>query len=908
MPTLSRTSPASIICPSAPFFAPRLLRTYAPLAAALPLQPWALPTSSRRYISGKKHLQMAQHRKRQGPTQPHHDHVALLQQFRKAINDGNLRSLMDLYPSVLSTGYLIRDDTRRISKMLHALLRARELPSDTKTHLLSFLEQFIKDLQKGALPVHPFAFVHILSIYKERKMFSQGYQLWQWVVQQDDNHVTPAVYGAAIELMAYGKNLRLPELENLYLDALKRFPGTFAEYHLSPDAIVPNRAQPIAIANVPVTLLQGILTARILHGDWKKSYLALDTALRLYPCQLPPRFFEIFMDSRQLPEAYTLFLVACRAGVVTRPSHITSIMSRISSSMIRCDSLRDRIVLLRAMANALYANLEAGGSLEPIHVGHFLTSFSSLLPEPAPGNDYQGDMASLRNRVITEAHHMLSTLLQAGMSPSPPAFLALVNLAGKLRVPDLLRVALQDAETARIDLDEIGMRNVLTSAARVGAKSIIEEYWTRIVHKAASDGKQIGWKDWKCFAQACKRTDHRAYFDAQLREQEHAVSASSKESIMSVLEEEDVLHDRAIDISHPEVFKDELAGLNQQVKNIAAVVMSGQRLDLKTTPFYMFLDPKRSLLAKREHLREIYDEYTTDPHQPPLEEGILPTVLSPTGVPYDELRFENWVSVVNLLDQAHSLEFERQSKVQLLGEDVARRERMNPLEKDRSNQSLSLNVLREHIKRLRDPSVRPLPINNHRKLIPPSSSHLRKVLSKTASASASANAYHPRPLNITKHTRGSFTFRSLDLSPDAASPPLSQTKSPHPLREGNRNELRLLYHYPGGAVVPAKTPPGSDATPPPQSILPGRKISRTNTQPRLTYYAGLKSDHEAPVPRLSRYPLARDSPAEWYRSSRKHKGGAEGKDSVGQEGEEEVSVRTEGKRPKEKGEGGRERE
>ncbi|OAG11365.1 uncharacterized protein CC84DRAFT_1200657 [Paraphaeosphaeria sporulosa] len=850
MPALSRTSLASIVCPSAPFLAPRLLRTCAPLAA-LSLQPWALPTpSSRRYMSDKKPSQKLQYRKRQGLQQLHHGHVALLQQFRKAINDDNLRSLMDLYPSVLSTGYLTRDDTRRIAKTLHALLRTRELPDDTKPHLLSFLQQFVKDLQKGALPVHPIAFVHILGIYKERKLFNEGYQLWQWVVQQDDNHVTQAVYGAAIELMAYGKKLRLPELENLYLDALKRFPGTFAEYHLSPDAIVPNRAQPIAIANVPVTLLQGILTARILHNDWKQSYLALDTALRLYPCQLPSRFFEVFMESRQLPEAYTVFLVACRAGVVTRPSQITSILSRIRSSMVRCDSLRDRIVLLRAMANALYANLEAGGNLEPIHVGQFLTSFASLLPEPAPGSDYQGDMASLRNRVITEAHQMLSTLLQAGMPPSPQAFLALVTLAGKLRVPDLLRVALQDAETARIDLGEIGIRTVLASAARVGATALIEEYWTRIVHKAASDGKQIGWKDWKCFAQACKRAGHRDYFDAQLRDQEHTISASSRESIMTVLEEEENLHDREIDISRPEVFKGELAGLNQQIRNIAAVVMSGQRLDLKQTPFYMFLDPERSPLAKREHLREIYDEFTIDPHQPPLEEGLLPTALSSTGIPYDELRFENWVSIVNLMDQAHSLEFERQNKVQLLGEDVARRERKNPLETERSDKQLSPNVLREHIKSLRDPSVRPLPINNNRKLIPSSHSNLRKVLSKTSSA----NADQPKPLNITKHTDGSFTFRSLELSPDAASPPLSQTKSPRPLHEGNHNELQLLYHYRGGNAVPARS---DGAFPPPKSILPDRKMSRTITQPSLTYYAGIKSNHEAPAPRLSRRPLGR---------------------------------------------------
>ncbi|KAF2445559.1 hypothetical protein P171DRAFT_386182 [Karstenula rhodostoma CBS 690.94] len=898
MPALSKASLASIVCPSAPFLAPRLLRTYAPLAA-LPLQPWALPTPSRRYISDGKHLKMVQHRKRQGLKQQIlHDHVALLQQFRKANTSHDLRSLMDLYPSILSTGALTRDDTRRIAQTLHACMRNPQLLGDTRTHLLSFLQQVIKDLQKGALPVHPIVYVHILGIYKERKMFDEGYALWQWVVQQDDNHVNQAVYGAAIELMAYGKKLRLPELENIYLDALKRFPGTFAEYHLSPDAIVPNRAQPTAIANLPVTLLQGILTARILNNDWKKSYLALDTALRLYPGQLPTRFFEVFMASRQLREAYTVFLVACRAGVVLKPSHVTSVMSRIKASIGRCDSLRDRIVLLRAMANASYAYLEAGGAMEPIHVGQFLTSFASLLPEPAPGRDYQGDMASLRNRIIMNAHQTLSSLLQAGMPPSPQIFTALVTLAGRLRVPDLLRVSLQDAETARVDLGEIGVRIVLDSAGRVGAKDLIEEYWKRIAHKSASDGKQIGWKDWASLARACKRANHLDYFHAQLREQEHAIPASLKDSITAVLEEEARTTEQTIDISRPEVFENELAGLNQQIKNIAAVIMSGQRLDIKKTPFYMFLDPERPPLAKREHMQEIYDEYTIDPHQPPPEKGILPTASSPTGIPLDELRFENWVSVVDLMDQAYSLEFERQSKLQRLGEDVARSERKNPLERERSDKLLSPNILRDHIKSLRDTSVGQFAIRKrYQKLIPPSlpeKAHGRNVLSDS-------NVEKPRsqkPLNIVKHTEGQFIFRTIDLSPDAPTPILSQTKSPRPLRQGNHNELQVLYHmFPGGGdkAVPAQSKPddASAAAPPPKSILPGRLWSKIPKTPSLRYYASLKSDHEAPIPKpkLSRSPFG-SRKSETHHSFKKYRGGLKVDDFVDKD---KRSVRMDGR-------------
>lgn len=870
MPSLSRISLASIVCPTAPFLAPRLLRIQAPLAA-LSLQPWALPAPSRRCISDGKHPKLVQHRKvaphavappiapadavqrQEQKQQQLHDHVALLQQFRKAGSDRDLRLLMDLYPSILSTGALTREDTRRIGQTLHASMRSPRVLKDTKANLLSFLQQVVKDLQKGALPVHPFVFVHILGIYKERSMFDEGYALWQWVVQQDDNHVTQAVYGAAIELMAYGKKLPLPELENIYLDALKRFPGTFAEYHLSPDAVVPNRAQPIAIANVPVTLLQGILTARILHDDWKSSYLALDTALRLYPCRLPSRFFELFMANRQLREAYTVFLIACRAGVLINPSQITSLLSSIRANMNHCDGLRDRVVLLRAMANALYANLQAGGSLEPIHAGIFFTSFASLLPEPAPGRDYQGHKASLRNRIITNAHQNLSSLLQAGMPPTPQVFSALVTLAGRLRVPDLLRVSLQDAETARVDLGEIGTRNVLDSAGRVGAKPLIEEHWTRIAHKAALDGKQISWKDWASFARACKRADHLDYFRAQLREQEHTIHASSKDSIMAILEEEEHDWERTIDISRPEVFETELAGLNQQIKNIAAVIMSGQRLDLKKTPFYMALDPERPPLAKREHMQEVYNEYTLDPHQPPLAEGVLPTASSPTGIPLDELRFENWVSVVDLMDQAYSLDLERQSKLQRLGEDIATSEKKNPLQRDRSDKPLSPNVLREHIKNLRDTSVRQISIRKpYQVLIPPS----RPAKAYVKNNLSHSKVEQPKALNIIKHTDRSFCFRSIDLSSTVPTPSLSQPKFPRPLRKGNHNKLQILYYKSSGKVAPAQ-PDIDAASPLPQNMLTDRLPIRKIRSPSLENHATLEYDHEASAPKLSRNPLLR---------------------------------------------------
>lgn len=660
MPTLPRASLASLaslasrVCPSAPFLVPRLLRV--PLRA-LPSQCLPPTTARRSKSDGKSHRKLQLSLQRTAKQQSRAAHNEVLQQMRQASADRNLKALMELYPSIVAARVADRTETRKMAQMLHYCMRSPLAAGVAPGDILPFIQQVIQDIQDGNLQPHPTAFVHFLGIYKERHMYQEGHALWQWLAQQDDLHLSQSVYGAAIELLAHGRQLRLPELENLYLDALQRFPGTFAQYHLSPGAIVPNRSQPTAIANLPITLLQGILTARILNNDWKNAYLALDTALRLYPAQLPNRFFDIFVLNRPLEEAYTVFLVACRAGVVLSPSHVTGLITKIKKAIEGRDNLRDRVVLLRAIANALYAYLEAGASMDPIHTASFLTSFGSLLPEPASGEDYEGEMAILRNRILTFAHKSLSSLFQAGMPPSPNAFTALVHLAGKLRVPDLLRTSLQDIKTAEVDIGDIGLRTVLASAGLTGAKDLIEETWTQISHKAVLQGNQIDWRDWITLAKACRRAQGLDYFRTQLTELEYAMRPQYKDMILGTLDSEPSPSGKPLQVLDLEEFDKHFAELDQQMKNITAVIMSGQRLDVRQTPFYMSLDPERKPLANADDLKKVYDEYTMDPHQPPAENA--PAALSSVGIPLDELRFANWVSIADLMDQASTLDEER---------------------------------------------------------------------------------------------------------------------------------------------------------------------------------------------------------------------------------------------------------
>jgi hypothetical protein len=629
--------------------------------------------------------------------------VSLLDKLRKACDFRNVQLMMDLYPNLLEAKVLNRQDTRRIAQALH--VRARQ--SSKTSDLFPFIQRVTNDIRSGVLDPHPYAFVHLLGIYKDCKRFHEGHELWQWLVQQQEPYVSQAAYGAAIELMAYGGLSTLPELEELYTEGLKRFPGTFAEYHLSPDAIVPDRSQPVLIAGIPTVLLQGILTARMLARDWKKSYLALDTILRLYPTQTPSRFFELFMSERPVSEAYTVFMVACRAGTALNPGQVTSLITKLRAAMGTTSSLSDRMMLLRAVANALYAYQEAGGQLESLHVGVFIHCFEHLIPEPTPGEDYQGETVALRNTIVIAAHEILSGLLQAGLSAQIHPFEALVSLAGKLRVPDLLTTTLKDIENARIDLGPIGTRSALTSAGLLKNKEVIQNLWSGIVSVAENEGAQIAFEDWITFTKACRRSDLVDYFREQLAKLAHTTTSSTETHMIYQLDLAEKPNSQPFDYMTASELNDEITALKSQMKNIEAVLMSGSPLDLRTSPFYMHIDPATTSMSSLDNLRAVYDDLTTDPHQPAPPPTTDDPVKSSARIPLSELRFMNWLTIAELMAEAQAYEADLQHLM-----NIAIREgkpfKLNAPMLDRAPKPEPITTkqeLKERIKQLRDTGV-----------------------------------------------------------------------------------------------------------------------------------------------------------------------------------------------------------
>ncbi|KAF2711711.1 hypothetical protein K504DRAFT_428385 [Pleomassaria siparia CBS 279.74] len=797
---LRRVPLASLVCPSAPFLAPRLLYTQTPLATLSAQHDVALARPQRctyatkitkyrlrnshdvsqsRKEGGKERQRgHSPHKKEYGFKQQRDSYIrkfavrdelsSLFTQLWNACRDRKIDVIMDLYPTVVASNGLTGIQTLDIAKAFHEYIRINYSTNRKPPQALPFVEKLADDIRAGKLAPHTSAHMHILSIYKECKMFHQGRAFWQWLVDQDDNFVDQSVYGAAIELLAYEGETSLQQLEELYKDGLKRFPGTFAEYHLSPEAIVPDRTQPTSITGLPIHLLQGILTARILSRDWRRAYLALDTALRLYPTQTPARFFDIFVHERHVSEGYTVFLMACRSGVVLRPYRLTTLMTKLQAYLTTCPSLQQRIQILRGMANAIYAYVESGGTLEGPHIGSFVHTFGKLISWNDHGGKNSEDEVKLRNMITTQAHEIMSILIQAGMPLVPQLFIALIALAGRLGVPELLKVTLQDIENAQMDIGPIGRRGILISAASLDDKELLENCWMGIVTQGELEGAKSSHAYWVTLAKACNTARHQEFFNQQVERLQHTISVDTmRESSLQLhnpLVRDAKRAEQAI-LMDPAEFHQEIQLLQEQVKNIAAVIMSGIPLDLLANPFYMSLFPEKRTLGAVEDLRAVYDELTTDPHQPapsPLsEDSAMQVPLSPTSIPLDELRFRNWVNIMELMNEAKTteLEFQRQLDIAIANKQPLEHISKSKLENEAPARAYTRDELRRRIKSLRADSEsashrKGISINQPPNVTPPKSV-LRYHVTDNGGPPVSSTSLLHRPLGNPK--RGTDT-------------------------------------------------------------------------------------------------------------------------------------------------------
>ncbi|KAK7719139.1 hypothetical protein SLS57_005872 [Botryosphaeria dothidea] len=587
---------------------------------------------------------------------------------------------------MLGNALVTYNDTLHIAKLLHNYFR--RLPQAKKPQatpvLLQFADQLIEDIRNGTIPPHSAASLHLLSFLKEAGEFDRGSKFWSWLKRKDNDYVDATVYGAAIEMLAAQRMAGLPELEALYAEALRRFPGNFAEYHLSPEAIVLDRGQPVTIKGLPTSLLQGITTARLAYGDWRNAYLAFDTALRLFPTQIPERFFELFIHGRPLAESYTAFMMACRTGVILRPEHLTVVLRNLVDSQFRAP-VKGGLLAIKGMLNAIHAYVGVGGSVGGHHLSTLVKGFEGLLPGSSPQENLVSD--AMNQLIGNTARETVLTMLRAGVPLTLSTFASLVGLAGKARLPDLLGRAIQDISNGGLEPNEVVHRSMVLAAGQIKHTELLEWSWKSLVESSEVSGTPLDVRDWQALARASINADHIGFVHEQTSTLSHAVT----DEIMKLIEHEvakgqaKTLRGVNFTESDHDVVNKGIPEIKSQVESISALIKSRKLLNFFEHPLSMSLVPRPSI-GSEQTLHQVYDELTTDPH---TKQHLQPAVKSASGYPLEALRYANWISINELLYDADAHETDRQWRIEKARKEGGDRMRLETVARSFSRPTLA---------------------------------------------------------------------------------------------------------------------------------------------------------------------------------------------------------------------------
>lgn len=587
--------------------------------------------------------------------------------LRQALAELRISDAIRFYDALHDKSVFNKHDFRVICQTLHHCLRSEQRSTharqrrERKEELAAFAETLVKDLKMGVVLPNSVASIHLLGFFKEAGITDAGLEFWKWLEGQDDFDVSIDVYGAAIELSTVA-GASLDGMEDLYRRALVRFPANFASYHLSPNAIVPDRDRAVRLPGIPMSLLQGIMTARLLHGDTKNAYLALDTALRLYPDQTPARFFSVFLDERPLPEVYTVFALACRAGIVLPANRFKMLQTalRLDSDL---SSAARHAITVRGQISALYMYLGAGGQIAQNTVNELIVTITQFLRLDGVISLDVKHKQQLAETLVDVVRTVFTILARFNATPGIAAFNSIItNLGGFGHTKQIVAITLADAKALGLEPSEVTRRSVVTAASMVGDKALLSRSWKDLVAAKATQDQSPDMSDWHTLVKACHLTENIEFARQEFKAYRDTLTGDQRSDLLAVLEDGSSYNIATVDGSGLDLdaLSVELVKIQADLQIFEEVTRNRPTVqDFGKQPLPMTLLPVQDSDVAETEMRNLYDEMTTETSSQGGEQNAsagsstadAPTQTT-TSIPFGELRYMNWKSVNWLLEQA----------------------------------------------------------------------------------------------------------------------------------------------------------------------------------------------------------------------------------------------------------------
>lgn len=556
---------------------------------------------------------------------------------------------MTSYPQLRDVSVLASDDVSNLARQLHTRYRIDRLAPQILPHL----NTVIADLRSGAVPGHPLASVHILSCLKEMEEFETANVFWDWLITQSEEHTDARVYGAAIENLAY-QGEALETLEALYIEAISRYSTS----------VIPAVARDTG-KNTRLMLFQGIITARLLHGEWAAAYEGFDICIRLYPTLTPPRLYELIIYERPVMEGYIVFLMACRAGSPPKSLVLTPLLKSLWTET------RD----IKAMVRAVYAFVGAGGKPSFQHlnilIGAVLSSIGVAPKSAEPDDASVAAMSLIRD--------LIAAFGRAGVPPSLSTFNTIISLGGKLGRVDLVYSCLREMANARVNPNMVTYRIILNAFGQLYDSQAVQRAWEDLCSEKEIRAEAWDLKDLRALVRACIRTGQTDFCRSELHRLQlplgHTLYRNALDSISR--EEYKIQRDTANSLLSTGATTSALTPeVKREINQLTRIFSSHQIHDFAASGTYAegiagidSAAPTFSDIPQTE-LQKFYDTLTSSVSK--VEIGEDPLQKTSTGYAVSELRFENWRSVNRLLYQAELHEREAEELILRMAKKAAR--------------------------------------------------------------------------------------------------------------------------------------------------------------------------------------------------------------------------------------------
>lgn len=612
-----------------------------------------------------------------------------MRHFRAALRTGDAATVVATYPNAVSSLLLEPFDTAAYVALLYQQLKPVKGAGPRRIYgrdeLVALVEKLIVDIRNDVAPSHSSTSYNILAFCIDAGIHERGRDFLDWLARTDYEYLGLGGFGRAIELsLKLGTSIE--ETEVLYTKALRKSLDAFSGQGLAPKPEGTDGNTHAGQENDILLLLQMIALARLHFQRPRQAYQALDTSFRLSSGKEMGGICNLFIHHRPLPEAFKIFMIACRSGAALKGSVLVKLQIRMSNAAIRKDSLFARYRYLSAMSDALHAYVRQGGILEGqsmallAKVLLFVDDFGLRNQDDGgydDGHDGKGP--------VSFAWHIGQLLMRIALHAldRPQALYSqLAILAAKVGSKKFYSSLLTDATKNGLVTNNDMQMNFMRAAGRLKDIATIETLWNMICANVKPPATAPVRFSWLLLRKATDTAGHPTmYLDQVHKLNPTEIFDPSKERMRRSAERINPKLQTARKV-RVDATAERCAAFRvhilKQVEGIAAL-LTGKDSKQQSSDIDVSCDlvPARQL-ASPEHLRRLFQENEAEQSKG-LEK--IDASLGP-GVDHtvDELRFQNWVALSELLagfetkSEAATPGKTEEEQLQVLGSEAAWKE------------------------------------------------------------------------------------------------------------------------------------------------------------------------------------------------------------------------------------------